>query len=293
MALSFHGFDANLIINSFRLVLEGWKLLRTQSGQKEPEKKEEVLEEAVKKAEQMSEAGADGENVASEIGSALERELGSTVKDDVLSRAASILAIAQPFETKAFRYYDNLDSTLSAVRQFCVNSNVFVLRARTVKGVQYLPMPKLGLALNTLFKDTEVFRAFIPDRHVIRYGIAHIQASLTSAAGNLSIIVILRILRATSMGESYSDEQTIELFLRPGTQVNRIGFRSLGRTTDQRIVDFELLVLGTEFEALIKALLDDVTDYTGDLANEQRAFKERFAPMLLSIAQALARANPG
>jgi hypothetical protein len=290
MSMNFHGLDPSLVINALRLVLDGWKTFRTKSGQNEPERK--VLEDAVNKAEGMSEEGADAEAVVSEVGKTLEKELGAVIKDDVLSRAASILAIARPFETEAFRYYDALWSALNGARQLCVTSNIFLLRARTVKKLQYLPMQNLSLALKDLFEETEVFKAFVTDPDVIECRVSKVQSSLTLGAECLSILVVIAVLRAYSIGGTFTESQTIELFLKPGMQVNRVGFRSLGRSVSLAPVDFEVLLLGKDFEALMQGILKDLSDYTAELSSEQEEFKEKFAPLLRAIDEAMGNTKP-
>src|SRR6266481_4512110 len=112
LVANFHSPDPSLIINALRFILESYKLYRSRSGQKLPEKQEEVLEETVVKAEEMSAKGASTETVVSEIETNLERELGKAAKDEIVNRASSILALAHPFELEAFQYYENLSRML-------------------------------------------------------------------------------------------------------------------------------------------------------------------------------------
>ena len=99
--LNLHGVDINSVINALRLVLDGFKFYG-QKGDKKPDKREQVLKETVEKAEEMSAKGATTDQVVQEIETTLERELGAPARTEILARASSILALAQPFEVESF-----------------------------------------------------------------------------------------------------------------------------------------------------------------------------------------------
>jgi hypothetical protein len=152
---NFHPVDPSLIINALRFILEGYKFLRSRGGKGVPEKQEEVLGETVAKAEEMTAQGAPAEKIVSEIEASLERDLGKAAKDEIVSRASSILALAHPFEPEAFQYYENLTQVLKRAQDFCASANIFLLRGATNGRFSVLPMPQVNLVLQEITRQFE------------------------------------------------------------------------------------------------------------------------------------------
>jgi hypothetical protein len=289
--MNLHGLDPRILIDAMRLVVDGWRVYRSERNQSEPEKKEKVLEEAVKNAEQMSARGDNAEKVLSEVGTRLEKELGLAAKEDVFERVASILAVVRPFDVDAFRYFDNLAATIFAAREFCKIANVFQLRARTVNGIEYLPLPKFAQSLNVLFNETNAFRAGERPPHIVELTIGETEAYLSSGKENLSVVVPIRIRESVLVGRILTSNDRFELILGEGSSVNRIVFRAGRQPASLNLTEVDILLLGDDFRKLTESLLSDLEDYIRELSEEQRSFRDRFAPALLGIRLALKKLN--
>jgi hypothetical protein len=280
---NFHSQDPNLIINALRLILEGYKFLRSRGGKGVPEKQEEVLEETVAKAEEMSAQGATAETVGAEIETSLERDLGKAVKDEIVSRASSILALAHPFDPEAFRYYENLTHVLKRAQSFCAGTNIFQLRGASNGVISVLPMPQLN---QTLVEITQNFRFFCGQLR--RGDILEVVPSTTGAFLStkpeaVHVKFVLSLKRAQVTGGTYMDRMSGELSLSPGSEVNKIGFNVARPAESPYLMDFEIRLTGKEFQQVVSAVLDDLNRYATELAEEQRDFKERLAPQLAAV----------
>ncbi len=287
---NFHSPDPSLIINALRFILDSYKLYRSRRGQNLPEKQEEVLEETVAKAEEMSAEGASTETVVSEIETNLERQLGKATKDEIVSRASAILALADPFDLEAFRYYENLAQVLKRAQNFCASANIFQLRGATNGPFSVLRMPRLNLALqdvteNFKFPCTQLERA----QGVLK-ATATSATYLVTKPEALHVKIEFVLSRARVTGGTYSDRMSAGLALSSGSEVNKIGF---GVVTAESpfLQSFEIRLTGEEFEKIVSALLDDLSQYTADLANEQRRFKEQIAPQLDAVLRAWAKSE--
>jgi len=283
----FHSPDPNLDISALRFILESYKLYRSRGGDKK-EKQEEVLEETVAKAEEMSAQGASPQTVVAEIETNLERDLGKLAKDEIVKRASSILALAHPFEPEAFRYYENICQVLKRAQDFCASTNIFRLRGTANDAISVLPMPQLNLVLEEItghfgFSCKQLERA---------QGVLNVKATsktyLVTKPEALHVKLALVLTRACSVGGTYSDAMGAGLTLSSGSEVNRIGF-DVFAAESPLLQGFEIRLTAKEFEQIISALLDDLIQYAADLADEQRQFKEQIAPQLDAMLQAWAK----
>lgn len=282
---NFHSQDPNLIINALRLILDGYKFLRSRGGKGVPEKQEEVLEETVAKAEEMSAQGASAETVETEIETSLERDLGKAAKDEIVSRASSILALAHPFEVEAFRYYDNLSHVLKRAQDFCKATNIFQLRGATNGAISVLPTPQLN---QTLVEITQNFRFFCGQLRrgdVLEVAPSTTRAFLSTRPEAVHIKFVLSLKRANVTGGTYMDTMSGELSLSPGSEVNKIRFNVARPAESPYLMDFEIRLTGKEFQQVVSAILDDLNRYAAELAEEQRDFKERLGPQLAALLE--------
>lgn len=286
---NFHSPDPNLVINALRFILESYKLYRSDSGKKK-EKQEEVLKKTVAKAEEMSAQGASPQTVVREIETELERDLGKQVKDEIVRRASSILALAQPFEPEAFRYYENLSQVLNRAQDFCASANVFRLRGSTNSAVSVLPMPQLNLALAEITKDFEFSCKQLERAQDVLKATATSKTYSVTKPEALHVRLAFSLTRARAVGGTFSDAMSAGLALSPGSEVNKIGFNVL-TAESPFIQSFEIRLTAAEFEKIVSALLDDLNQYATELANEQRQFKEQIAPQLDSVLQAWAHSR--
>jgi hypothetical protein len=280
---NFHGTDPNLLVNALRLILEGFKTLRSEKGQPNPEKREEVLEETIEKARELSAEGVGADKVASEIETRLEHKLGRAAKDEIIGRVTSILTLAQPFDLEAFRYFENLSRILARAQTFCVTSNIFKLRGRRVEnwGYELLLLPKTGLALRQISNDFDVLTtALCGQRDVIGAHVSKALAFLRTGARTLHIGLALDVDRAFSMGGSSTENKHVTLCLTSGSEVNRVGFDVVQPTSVSALPGLDLRLTATEFHALVSALLEDLNGYTKELADEEQTFRNQVAPAL-------------
>ena len=276
--------DPNLIINALRLVLEGWKSYRSGSGQKRPDKKEEVLKETVERAEEMSAQGAEAGKIVSQIERKLEQGLGTAVKDEIIGRASSILALAQPFEVEAFEYYKNILLVLNKAQEFCKSANIFKLRGATVGNVEHLELPHLSLILPAICGDFKVLTGQRMVRgNAFRVGLLAVGAYLSTGAEPLQVALRLELEKAYTTGGSYSERLLINLFLAKGSEVNRIAFNFDRSSSFSYLGGADFRLTSKDFQAIVSAILDDLNNYASELAEEQRDFKETIAPALASI----------
>lgn len=287
---NFHSADPNLIVNALRLILDGYKFLRSRNGKGAPDKEEEVLEKAVSKAEEMSGRGAPAETVTSEIETNLERDLGKAVKDEIINRASSILALAQPFDLEAFQYYECLNKVLKQAQDYCTSARIFQLRGANNGAFSVLRMPALNLALQHVTRDFEFSCGQLRRAQGIIKVAATSTSYLVTKAEGLHVSLAFALTRARSTGGTYLDDMTAGLALSSGSEVNKVGFNVV--TAESPFVQsFEIRITGNEFEQILSALLDDLNKYTADLANEQQQFKEEIAPQFDAVLRTWAKPN--
>jgi hypothetical protein len=284
LVTNFHSPDPNLIINALRFILESFKLYRSQSGQKAPEKQEEVLEETVTKAEEMSAQGASAEAVVSEIETSLERDLGKVAKDEIVSRASSILALAHPFDLEAFRYYENLTQVLKRAQEFCASAKIFQLRGATNGAFSVLPMPRLNVALQEVTENFEFLCGELQRaQSVIKSTVSKTGTYLSTKPAALHVKLVFNLTRTRSIGGTYADAMAAELALSSGSEVNKIGFQVAPPAESPFLRDFEIRITAKEFQQVVSGILDDVNQYVTELAEEQQHFKERLVPQLSAL----------
>jgi hypothetical protein len=290
--VNFHVPDPNLVINALRLLLESLKIYGARGGQKPPDNREEVLKETVEKAEEMSAEGATTEQVVLEIETNLERELGPLVKNEIIARASSILAVAQPFEVEAFRYYDNLVLVLNRAQEFCGTTNIFKLRGEISGASEFLVLRKLASILPGACGDFKGLTNQIGDRDVLSVRLAKVIVYLVSQARALRVFITLDLKKAYAIGGSYTEPLHIELSLAKGSEVNKIGFdvrRNPGSYASPYLEGFEVRLTGKEFQGIVSAIFDDLNSYVLELGEEQKDFKERVGPALALILSAWVR----
>jgi hypothetical protein len=289
ITMSLLAVDPKLVIDALRLIIEGWRAYRTTRGRQESEdrREEEVLQEAVRKAEGMTAEGADAEKVVREVGADLDRELGSAATNDILGRLNSIIALAHPFDLNAFRYFESLTRTLSSAREFCKNTNLFALRATIIDGVYYLELADVGQSMSRLFVRNEALRNGTQERNVIDFSIRAMKAFLRSDLKCFSIVVPVTIRRISVMGSTEITEDMFALSLRDPAQVNRLGFHIDARPLPLYTPDFEFLLRGEDFRELVESLLSDLAGYIKELSFEERDFEQKFEPALRGIGSAL------
>lgn len=281
---SFYSPDPNLIINALRFLLESYKLYRARRGQQVPEKQEEVLEETVTKAEELSATGASPEKVASEIANNLERDLGVAAKDEIIRQASSLLLVAQPFELEAFQYYEHLVQILKRAQDFCASANIFQLRSATNGKFSVLPMPRLNTAIQEVTENFAFLCGSLQRvRDVIKTTPSQVATYLSTEPSALHVKLALNLTRARSAGGTYVDTMVAVLVLASGSEVNRIGFDISRPAESPFLEDFDIRLTGKEFQQIVSAILDDVNHYTTELAGEQRDFKERLGPQLSAV----------
>ena len=282
---NFYSPDPNLIINALRFILEGYKAYRSRKGQKVPEKQEEVLEETVAKAEEMSARGESAETVASQIEKSLERDLGKAAKDEIVGRASSILALARPFEVEAFRYYENLSQVLRRAQDFCASTKIFQLRGAKNDTFSVLPMPQLDIALREVTEDFQILCGELQRaQDVISATTSRSATYLLTIPPAVRIRLGFDLTRARITGGTWADTMAAELVLSPGSEVNKIGF-NVARAESPFLRDFEIRITAKEFQRVVSAILDDVNNYVTELGEEQKHFKERLAPQLVALLE--------
>ncbi len=273
--------DPNLIINALRFLLDAWKEYRSRTGQKEPDKKEEVLKETVEQAEEMSAQGADAGKIVSQIETKLELGLGTAVKDEIIGRASSILALVQPFQVEAFEYYKNILLVLNKAQEFCKSANIFKLRGATVGNVEHLELPQLGLILPTICGEFKVLASHRMVRgNAFNVRLLAVRAHLSTGAEALQVVLRLELSKAYTTGGSYSEQQVITFTLSKGSEVNRIAFDFERSGPFGYLGGADFRLTSKDFQAIVSAILDDLNNYASELAEEQRDFKETIAPAL-------------
>jgi hypothetical protein len=282
--LNLHGVDVNSVINALRLILDGFKFYGQKGeGDKESDKREKVLKETVEKAEEMSAGGATTDQVVQDIETRLERELGANAKTEIINRASSILALAQPFEIESFRYYDNLTLILDRAREFCKAANIFKLRGTTDRAFEYLELPRLSKVLPEICGTFK----FLMDQFIVgdtfRVLPAKITVILSTKAVGLLIWFDLELEKAYQIGGSYIDKENAYLSISKGTGVNRIAFDVLA---PQYKRGGEIRLTGKEFQVIVSAIFEDLNNYVRELSEEQMEFKERVGPALTAILTA-------
>jgi hypothetical protein len=283
---AFHGADPELIVNALRLILESFKTLRSARGEHKPGKPEEVLGETVDRADELSSAGAGADEVASEIETKLEYGLGRAGKDEILDRATFILALAQPLDLEAFRYYETLLQVLTKARDFCAVSNIFRLRGNHIKpwGYELLPLPGAGAVLQKITRDFDVLTgALLNQDRVIRARVTEVAAWLRTGMPPLQVGVGFEVTMATSMGESYAEGGHAMLSLAAGSEINRIAFEIVQPTSVPRLPGLDLMLTATQFHDLVSAMLQDISAYAKELAEEEHDFRVRIAPALEQV----------
>jgi hypothetical protein len=285
---SFHALDPNVIVNALRLLLDGWKALRTKSGEKAPDEREKVLKETVDRAEELSAGGTKAETIVSEIEARLEQRLGPEAKDDIIARATALVALSQPFEVESFHYFDGLLRVLKSAQDFCKATNIF--RLRGVIDVTYgqLELPRLASILYEISKHFAVITEQLVRHDVFQVRLVSFQFYLSTTSAPLSGLLRLELRTSDHVGGSYGQASDVHLVLTEGSEVNVLAFgaRMLAEFP-YRLNGMEFRVTATEFKAIASAIFDDLNDYVTDLAQEQKDFKEQVGPALTAILSAL------
>jgi hypothetical protein len=264
-------------------VLEGIKSYRSSRGEQRPGRQEEVLKDTVEKAEELSAEGAGAEKVVSEIESRLEQELGAEVKEQLIGRASSMLALAQPFEIEAFRYFDNLALVLGRAQEFCSMTNIFRLRGTADGNATYLALPKLGLLLPRIFKHFAEVTHLLEVGNTFQASPVAIRTFLTNRSPFLYILISVEVRKSHVTGGSYSENGPLELWLKAGSEINSIGFAPSTPLPYRYLKDAEARLSAKDFQQILSAILDDLNNYVTELATEQKDFRERIAPALETI----------
>lgn len=280
---NFHSIDPNLIINAFRLVLEGIKSYRSSRGEQTPDKQEEVLQDTVERARELSAEGAGTDKVVSEIESRLEQGLGVKVKEEMIGRASSILALAQPFEIESFRYCENLVLVLNRAQEFCSMTNIFRLRGTADGNATYLALPKVGLVLPRLFRNFREVAHQLEGGDVFQASPTSTRTYLMNRMQFLYVLIAVEVRKAYAIGGSYSENVPVELRLKAGSEINSIGFAASTPLPYTYLKDIEVRLTAKDFQEVISAILDDINNYATELATEQKEFRERIAPALGTI----------
>lgn len=278
--ITFNPGDANLLINILRLLHDAIKAYRTRTGEEHPGKREQVLSEAVEEAAKMSAQGADNNTVVSKIQTKLEEGLGAGGRDEILRRASSIMALAEPFEMESFEYFTNLSVVLSKARDFCISANIFRLRGATNGQIALLPLPQLSRKLREVCSDYAVITDRLLTGDVFKVRIIEAPAFLSTSVAGLHITLSLGLINSDHVGGSYVRAANAELLLAKGTEVNKIGFDV---KSDYYLPAFEVRLSGREFKELISAIFDDLTAYATELADEQHEFRNDVQPALSEI----------
>jgi hypothetical protein len=276
---SFHA-DPNLVISTFRLILDGLKELRTRRGQSEPGKTEETLKKGVEHAEKMSAKGASADEVVSAIQSKLEQDLGPAARDEIIGRASSILALTEPFEIEAFQYYKNLLLVLTKARDSCESTNIFKLRGSTSVALELPQLSTQLLRMPSIFEG--LTRDLRRSGQVVGVETVSVKAFLTTGAEPLMVVITLDTAENSMTGRTYGRRDQAELALKQGDEANQIRFR-VARYTHYPFRDFDIRLTGEEFRAMVSAIFADVSNYAGELAREQKGFREQIAPALKEI----------
>ena len=162
--------------------------------------------------------------VAGEIESSLERDLGKAAKDEIVSRASSILALARPFDLEAFRYYENLTQVLERAKSFCASAKIFQLRGATNGTFSVLPMPRLNIALKEVTESFEFLCGELQRaQSVIKATASKTATYLSTRPSALHVKLVFNLTRARSIGGTYSEAMAADLALSSGSEVNKIG----------------------------------------------------------------------
>jgi hypothetical protein len=143
-------------------------------------------------------------------------------------------------------------------------------------------MPGLNQALLEITENFGFFCGQLRRGDVIEVSPSTVQSFLSTKAEAVNIQFVLSLKRARVTGGSYMDRMSGELFLSSGSEVNKIGF-GVARGESPYMIDFEIRLTGREFQQIVSAVLDDLSRYTNELAEEQRDFKERLAPQLAAV----------
>jgi hypothetical protein len=281
---SFHGADPNLIINGLKFVLDVWKTYRSRNGQEEHNKSEEVLGQTVEKAQEMSAGGASADQLVSEIETRLERDLGTVAKDEIISRVSSMVALARPFEVDSFQYYEYLVLILKRAQEFCRSTNIFKLRGEAIGAAEYLDLPQLASVLPGICGSFKVFTDYLIVGNVFAARPILVKSYLSTARDPLQVLLTLELKKAYSIGGSYAEQTKVALSLTKGSEVNKIGFdliKSVEFPSYFKGAEFRLT--NKEFQAIASAIFDDLNNYVAELAEEEKRFREQFAPALVAI----------
>lgn len=282
----FHAADPNLLINALRLILEGFKTFRSGKGQEKPEKREEVLQETVERAEELSTGGAGADKVASEVEAKLESGLGRAGKDEIIERATFILAVAQPFDLGAFRYYESLSKVLARAQDFCTVSNIFRLRGLRdrVLGSEVVALPSVGPLIREISNGFDVITTSqLEQRDTIRARLIDAFALLGAGARALRVVLDVEVEKATSFGDRYREKGHATLFLTAGAEINWLAFEVERATNLPGLPGVELRLTAKQFHDLVSAILEDLSRYAKELADEETDFKSRIAPALEKV----------
>jgi hypothetical protein len=222
----------------------------------------------------MSAKGVGTEEVVSQITTNLEEHLGSATKDEIIQRASSILALAKPFEVGAFEYYRNLSVVFKRTTDFCVDTNIFKLRAEADGS---LLLPYLSSKLGPMFDEFRAVSHQLLGGDVFRVRLDFVGAYLPAFGIKLGF----ELEKGFSVGGSYKERKVATLLMVEGDEVNKAGFKIRFEGYYLQQVQFRLTA--TDFQQIVAALLRDINAYVTDLAQEERNFKENIAPSLEAL----------
>ena len=283
MTTTFSPEDANLFLSGLRLLLDAWRTFRSRKGHKTLEHREEVLRDAVEKAEAKHENATD---TVREIEAVLEIELGTEVKNEIFARATSILAIAEPFRVEAFRYSDALFQVLRAAQAFCKSSNIFALRGKDIHDVDHLRLDKLAQEVRALLEPAGFPDDDLSVEHVGKASLQDLIATLMSGNDPLSIHVSVGLTMSyATTGGVYHETKHCTYALVPGREINYIGFQA--RNSAPYFQSFEQRITAGNLSSLVDAILTDLAGYENELSAEQKKFTQNVGPAITTIVASL------
>src|SRR6185437_9314758 len=280
--------DASLILSTFRFILETYKTFRPKkkNGVKGA-KEEEALGEAVRKGEETSSKGGSARDVFGDIETELESELGVQRKDEIVARAASLLAFARPFQTDSFQYTEQLFHLLESARNFCKVSNIFELRGTDIRGVENLRMDSFAAAIREIVELGGFPGNVVRIQDLIRASVRDLVATLVPGSDVVSVVINVDLIRSSTMGEGYTEQRAVVYTLTQCEKGNWIGFRISGSAGSGYFVGFEQRITGNQFLTLVKAVAADLKNYVAELSSEEETFREAIKPAIDTILAAL------
>lgn len=286
--------ELRIFIDSLKLLLSAIDIFRPHRDQppdRQTQKKEETLGQAIQKAERdMTSPQVDAKEIAHDLEVSLETELGETGKDAVIARALGIVAITRPFEIKSFQYAEHLSQVLQAAHTFCEANNVFRLRGEPSDGEYILPLPRLGAAFRRLLKhESSYFDELFRERSVIGVSVSEVGALLKTGSEELFLVVCTTITKACMTGGTEDEISWFRFSLAPGSEVNRIGFNVKETPRHVFARDFDTRLSIDQLRELVFALFDDLTKLANELSQEEAAFDKEISPALTQILATLGK----